>query len=58
LLAYSGDDKIIKIWSVWDCKEISKLRGHLNPLLSIAFSADSKLLASGSQDAMIKLWSV
>jgi WD40 repeat protein len=34
------------------------LRGHSDSITSIAFSPDSKYLASGSQDKTVKLWSV
>jgi WD40 repeat protein/uncharacterized caspase-like protein len=32
------------------------LKGHRQMVLAVAYSADSKLLASGSSDATIKLW--
>jgi WD40 repeat protein len=34
------------------------LRGHTGAVNSVAFSPDSKMLASGSQDNTIKLWEV
>ncbi|MEH2282240.1 MAG: hypothetical protein V7K90_13070 [Nostoc sp.] len=35
-----------------------KLEGHKNNITSMSFSSDSKLLASGSEDKTVKLWSV
>jgi WD40 repeat protein/uncharacterized caspase-like protein len=32
--------------------------GHVGPILSIAYSPDGKLIATGSEDATIKLWNV
>jgi eukaryotic-like serine/threonine-protein kinase len=34
------------------------LRGHTEGIYSVAFSPDSKLLASGSDDSTVKLWDV
>jgi WD40 repeat protein len=39
-------------------KEITKPQGHSNKVKSVAFSPDGKYLASGSNDMMVKLWSV
>jgi WD40 repeat protein len=34
------------------------MQGHRDKVCSVAFSPDSKYLASGSRDNMVKLWSV
>lgn len=41
----------------WDAC-IQTLEGHANPVNSVAFSHDSKTLASASYDSTIKLWDV
>lgn len=52
---------IINIWD-WENKKLREIRGHglgsNSRLLSVAFSPDSKLLASSSYDGQIKLWDV
>jgi WD40 repeat protein len=41
-----------------DIKEKATLKGHTDYVFSVAFSPDSKTLASGCQDGTIKLWDV
>ena len=37
---------------------ISSLRGHVNRVYQIAWSADSRLLCSGSSDSTLKVWNI
>jgi WD40 repeat protein len=44
---------------MWDAKTgtlLTELRGHKGIISCLAFSPDGQLLASGSEDATIKLW--
>ena len=65
LLASGHEDQTIKLWNVDikapqtlkpDLQPFQVLRGHSDRILSIAFSPDQKILASGSADRTIKLW--
>lgn len=38
------------------CRYLSSLRGHVSAVYQIAWSADSRLLVSGSSDSTIKVW--
>ncbi len=46
----------ITIWDARTFQPAGKLLGHTGPVLSVAFSPDSKTLASGAIDATARLW--
>ena len=48
----------VRIWNVRDRRLLHQLKGHVDAVLGVAFTPDSKRLASGSFDGAIKLWDV
>jgi len=54
----SGTWDRITVWNVAAGKEIHTLKGHSQPIGSVAFSPDSKVLVSGGRDNTIKCWDV
>ena len=40
------------------CRYLASLRGHVQRVYQVAWSADSRLLCSGSADSTLKVWDV
>ncbi|KAJ4297375.1 ribosome assembly [Collariella sp. IMI 366227] len=45
-----------KLWNARDGKFLKSLRGHVAPVYQCAWSADSRLLVTGSKDCTLKVW--
>jgi WD40 repeat protein/serine/threonine protein kinase len=52
----AGGDDTVQVWEAATGQETFTLRGHTGALTSVAFSPDSKRLASASQDHTVKVW--
>jgi WD40 repeat protein len=48
----------IRLWDAKSGKEHQRMRAHSYAVMSVAFSADGKMLASGSADGTAKLWNL
>ena len=51
-------DKSIKLWDGKTGKFITSFRGHVASVYQVAWSADSRMLVSGSKDSTLKVWDV
>jgi len=58
LLATAGDDDVARIRDLSSGRLLHELRGHTNPVTTVAFSPDDTLLATASFDHDIRTWSV
>ncbi|MBC8284910.1 MAG: WD40 repeat domain-containing protein, partial [Nitrospinae bacterium] len=54
----SADGNKIKLWEVSTGNLLQTFEGHTSDVASLAFSPNSKLLASGGIDKNIKIWNV
>lgn len=54
IIASASFDKSIKLWDSNTGNYIASLRGHVQAVYSITWSADSRLLLSGSADSTLK----
>jgi WD40 repeat protein len=50
--------QLSKVWDVGSGECVKTLSGHSESVLSVSFSPDGSLLASGSSDETVKVWNV
>ena len=48
-------DKSVKLWDGLKGVFVATFRGHVGPVYQVAWSADSRLLVSGSKDSTLKV---
>ena len=58
LFGQKGAENVVKLWSPETGEFIRNLTGHTEGLSDIAWTADSTLLASASDDTTIRIWNV
>ncbi|MDB5386056.1 MAG: (Myosin heavy-chain) kinase [Planctomycetaceae bacterium] len=54
----ASKDDIVRLWDIENRTEIASLKGHSHSVESVAFSSDSKWLASAELLGSVKLWDV
>jgi WD40 repeat protein len=53
-----GSEKIVRLWRLDGSAVDPPLEGHLDVVTSLAATSDASLLASGSADSTVRLWSL
>jgi WD40 repeat protein len=56
VIATSGYDGYLRLWSAPDGELIQKVEAHRNYIYDLAFSADGRRLATASGDCYVKIW--
>ncbi|KAH8797774.1 WD40-repeat-containing domain protein [Xylogone sp. PMI_703] len=56
LASGSGADKTLRIWNAENGQLLNVLKGHDGCIMSVAFSRDSKRLASTFDDGTVQIW--
>jgi len=56
IIVSCGWDKLVKVWSLTDCKIKHNLSGHTGYLNTVTVSPDGSLCASGGKDGTARLW--
>ena len=54
----SGGGKVVKLWDMQTGGVIKPFHGHNDRILSVSVSADHTIIASGSEDKTILLWTI
>jgi len=56
VIVSAGWDKLVKVWSLSNCKLRNNLAGHNGYLNTVTVSPDGSLCASGGKDGIAMLW--
>lgn len=57
-VASASEDNTIKLWDIYNGREIQSMEGHTDSVNSVAFSPDGKRVVSASDDRSIRIWDV
>ena len=56
LVASASHDNTVRLWDPATGTACKTLKGHMSPVVAVAFSPDGKMVASASYDNTVRLW--
>ena len=57
-MAAAGTDYDLQIWDLQKSEIVAHLKGHVEPITAVAFSANGKLLATGDERGRGRIWNL
>jgi ribosome assembly protein SQT1 len=51
-----GEDDLGYIWDITDGEVFAKLEGHTDSVISVSFSSDGEMVATGGMDGKVRVW--
>jgi WD40 repeat protein len=58
MLATGGEDRLIRLWEIPNCRALAEWEAHDDTVTALAFSPDGNTLYSGAADGLLKLWNL
>jgi jouberin len=55
---HTNTSSTVKVFDVWDGKQVANFQGHLNLIYSVGWSPDDREVASASSDYTVKIWKI
>merc|ERR1711974_577488 len=53
-----SDDRTVRIWDLFQGKEVRKLQGHTAAVYDLAVHAKTRVVCSASQDTTLRMWNI
>jgi len=58
LLLVGTEGGTLRLWELVTGEEVAQFKGHTGPVTSLACSGDGRIIASGSEDQSVRIWTL